>query len=43
MLLKVRGESIENIGKIVIDRLRETEGVEKTVTIACFDTAKDEP
>jgi Lrp/AsnC family leucine-responsive transcriptional regulator len=43
MLLKVRGKTLEDIGKIVIDRLREIEGVDKTITMACFETAKDEP
>jgi Lrp/AsnC family transcriptional regulator, leucine-responsive regulatory protein len=43
LLLKVRGGSIEEIGKVVIDRLREFEGVGRTLTIACFETAKDEP
>ncbi len=43
LLLKVRGKSIEEIGSIVIDRLREFDGVQKTVTIACFETTKDEP
>jgi DNA-binding Lrp family transcriptional regulator len=43
MLLKVRASSIEDIGKMVVDKLREMDGVEKTLTIACFETAKDEP
>jgi Lrp/AsnC family transcriptional regulator, leucine-responsive regulatory protein len=43
MLLKVRAKSIEDIGKLVVDKLREIEGIGKTVTIACFETAKDEP
>lgn len=43
MLLKVRAKSIEEIGKLVVDRLRETEGIGNTVTIACFETAKEEP
>ncbi len=43
MLLKVRGESIEGIGKLVVDKLRGFEGIGRTLTIACFDTTKDEP
>lgn len=43
MLLKVRGKTLEDIGKIVIDRLREMEGIEKTITMACFESVKDEP
>jgi Lrp/AsnC family transcriptional regulator, leucine-responsive regulatory protein len=43
MLLKVRGSAIEDIGKLVIDRLRGIDGVGRTVTIACFETVKEEP
>ncbi|MFH1448693.1 MAG: Lrp/AsnC family transcriptional regulator [Candidatus Micrarchaeota archaeon] len=43
MLLKVRAKSIEHVGKLVVDRLRETEGIGKTVTIPCFETIKEEP
>jgi len=41
MLLKVRGASMEDIGKLVIDRLREVKGVARTLTCACFTTVKD--
>ena len=41
MLLKVRGESLESIGKLVIDRLRALEGVGRTVTLACFENVKE--
>jgi Lrp/AsnC family leucine-responsive transcriptional regulator len=41
MLLKVRGSSMEEIGKLVIDRLREVKGVARTLTCACFTTVKD--
>jgi Lrp/AsnC family leucine-responsive transcriptional regulator len=43
LILKTRAESIEAIGRLVVNRLRELEGVGKTLTIACFETAKDEP
>ena len=41
MLLKVRGASMEDIGKLVIDRLRDVKGVSRTLTCACFTTVKD--
>ena len=43
LLLKVRGRSLENIGKLVVDKLRQLKGVGKTVTFACFETVKEEP
>ncbi len=42
LLLKVRGESLEEIGKLVVDKLRELKGVGKTLTCACFETVKEE-
>lgn len=42
LLLKVRGESLEEIGKLVIDKLRELKGVGQTLTCACFETIKEE-
>ncbi len=41
MLLKVRGSSMEDIGKLVIDKLREVKGVSRTLTCACFTTVKE--
>lgn len=41
MLLKLRGASMEEIGKLVIDRLREVKGVARTLTCACFTTVKE--
>lgn len=41
MLLKVRGASMEEIGKLVIDKLREIKGVARTLTCACFTTVKE--
>jgi DNA-binding Lrp family transcriptional regulator len=41
MLLKVRGSTMEEIGKLVIDRLREVKGVARTLTCACFTTVKE--
>ena len=41
ILLKVRGSSMEDIGKLVIDKLREIKGVARTLTCACFSTVKE--
>ena len=41
MLLKVRGESLEAIGRLVVEKLREVPGVASTVTLPCFFTVKD--
>lgn len=43
ILLKVRGGSLEDIGRLVIDRLRDIPGVGRTVTCACFQTVKEGP
>ncbi len=42
LLLKVRGKSLEDIGKLVVDKLRQLQGVGKTVTFACFETIKEQ-
>ena len=42
LLIKVRGTSLEEIGKLVVDKLRKLEGVDKTLTCACFETVKEE-
>jgi len=41
LLLKVRGTSLEEIGKLVIDKLRQLKGVGRTLTCACFETVKE--
>ncbi len=41
LLVKVRGKSIEDIGNIILERIRTTPGVFKTYTMACFEVAKD--
>lgn len=41
MLLKVRGASMEEIGMLVIDKLREVKGVARTLTCAVFTTVKE--
>ena len=42
MILKVRSSSLEKIGELVIDNLREIKGVGKTMTCGCFTTVKEE-
>ncbi|MFX0090917.1 MAG: Lrp/AsnC family transcriptional regulator [Candidatus Hodarchaeota archaeon] len=42
ILLKVRGSSLEEIGNLVVDKLRALEGVGKTITSACFSVVKEE-
>lgn len=42
LLLKVRGKSLEEIGKFVVDKLRELKGVGRTLTMPCFETIKEE-
>jgi len=42
LLLKVRGRSLEDVGKLVVDKLRQLKGVGKTLTFACFETVKEE-
>ena len=41
LLLKVRGKSLEEIGKLVVDKMRKLKGVGKTLTFACFETIKE--
>jgi DNA-binding Lrp family transcriptional regulator len=42
LLIKARGESLAEIGKLVIDKLRGLNGVGQTLTCACFETIKEE-
>ncbi|MFW9914661.1 MAG: Lrp/AsnC family transcriptional regulator [Candidatus Thorarchaeota archaeon] len=42
ILLKVRGKSLEDIGTLIIEKIRALEGVGKTVTCACFENVKEE-
>lgn len=42
MLVKVRGKSMEDIGALVIDRIREVEGVGRTLTCASFAQVKEQ-
>jgi len=42
LLLKVRGRTLEDIGTLVVDRLRQMKGVGRTLTFACFETVKED-
>jgi DNA-binding Lrp family transcriptional regulator len=42
LLVKIRCNNLEEIGKLVVDKLRELKGVDKTLTITCFETIKEE-
>ena len=42
LLLKVRGKALEEIGKLIVDKLRQLKGVGSTLTCTCFETIKEE-
>jgi len=41
ILLKVRGSSVENVGRLVVDKLRTMNGIEKTQTFFSFAEVKE--
>jgi DNA-binding Lrp family transcriptional regulator len=41
LLIKLRGASVDAIGKFVVDRLRLVTGLEKTLTCMVFETLKE--
>ena len=41
LLLKARGASLKEIGKMVVDKLRQVKGVGRTLTCTCFETVKE--
>jgi len=41
LLIKLRAESVDSIGKFVVDKLRLIKGLEKTLTCMVFETAKE--
>lgn len=41
IIVKVRGSSIQEIGDLVVERIRMMDGVARTVTCAAFYTAKE--
>jgi DNA-binding Lrp family transcriptional regulator len=41
LLVKLRAESVDAIGKFVVDKLRLIKGLEKTLTCMVFKTVKE--
>lgn len=41
LLVKLRAESVDAIGKFVVDKLRRIKGLEKTLTCMVFETIKE--
>lgn len=41
LLIKIRAENVDAIGKFVIDKLRFVKGIEKTLTCMVFETCKE--
>ncbi len=41
LLIKVRAEDVEAVGRFVIDKLRTVKGIERTLTCMAFDTVKE--
>lgn len=43
ILIKARGASLQDVGKLIVDRLRAMPGVARTMTATSFETIKEEP
>ncbi|MCW4029643.1 MAG: Lrp/AsnC family transcriptional regulator [Candidatus Bathyarchaeota archaeon] len=41
LLMKLRAENVEAIGRFVVDKLRRIKGLEKTLTCMVFETVKE--
>jgi DNA-binding Lrp family transcriptional regulator len=41
ILAKVRGQSIESIGELVLEKIRTTPGVARTLTMASFAAIRE--
>ncbi|MFW6117537.1 MAG: Lrp/AsnC family transcriptional regulator [Thermoproteota archaeon] len=41
LLIKLKAESVDIVGKFVIDKLRPRKGIEKTLTCMVFETCKE--
>jgi DNA-binding Lrp family transcriptional regulator len=41
LLIKLRAEHVDAIGKFVVDKLRLIKGLEKTLTCMVFETVKE--
>lgn len=42
LLLKVREKTLQDIGTLVVDKIRHLKGVGTTLTFACFETIKED-
>ncbi len=43
LLIKVRAATAEDVGRIVVDRMRDIKGIGQTVTMVSFVTVKEDP
>jgi Lrp/AsnC family leucine-responsive transcriptional regulator len=43
LIVKTRGASLQQVGELVVNQLRQIPGVGQTVTCGCFFTLKEEP
>ena len=41
LLIKIRAENVNDIGKFVVDKLRRIDGLQKTLTCMVFETVKE--
>jgi DNA-binding Lrp family transcriptional regulator len=41
LLIKIKAEDVNTVGKFVVDKLRLVKGIEKTLTCMVFDTQKE--
>jgi DNA-binding Lrp family transcriptional regulator len=41
LLIKVKAENVEAVGKFVIEKLRTVKGIERTLTCVVFDTIRE--
>ena len=41
LLIKIKAEDVEAVGRFVIDKLRTVKGIEKTLTSVAFDTIRE--
>ncbi len=41
MIAKVREKDVENLGKVVLDKIREIKGVKETVSLIVFESIKE--
>jgi len=41
LLIKVKAENVETVGKFVIEKLRTVKGIERTLTCVVFDTIRE--